>query len=57
VTADGKVDTKVALARAKMIALQMSAPKPGGGKAEEGKEVHYQEEFEINDYPPQVGQG
>lgn len=47
-TADGKVDTKAAMARAKLIAMQMS------GSDSSGKEMHYSEELEINDYPPQV---
>ena len=55
ISADGKIDPKAALARAKLIAMQMtsSAAKGVGGK-EEGKEAHYEEEFEINDYPHQV---
>mmetsp|Transcript_7732 Transcript_7732/g.11479 ORF Transcript_7732/g.11479 Transcript_7732/m.11479 type:complete len:1173 (+) Transcript_7732:111-3629(+) len=48
VTADGKIDTKAAMNRAKMIAMQM-----GGGKSGDG-EMHYMEELEINDYPPQA---
>eukprot|EP01041_Mallomonas_annulata_P000242 gene242-447_t len=55
VSTDGKVDTKAALARAKMIAQQMAALKNGGvGKPDETSEMHFQDEFEINDYPAQA---
>jgi hypothetical protein len=56
-TADGKVDTKTALARAKAIAQQMSTIKaidPVTGKILEVNEQFYIEEYEINDYPAQV---
>ena len=53
ITADGKIDTKAALHRAKMIAMQMSGGGAGGGGAD--TEMHFMEELEINDYPPQVG--
>lgn len=54
VTSDGKIDTRAALQRAKMIAMQMGG---GGGANAAGAgetEMHYMEELEINDYPPQV---
>lgn len=53
ITADGKIDTRAALHRAKMIAMQMSGGgAAGGGGTETG--MHSMEELEINDYPPQV---
>jgi superfamily II DNA/RNA helicase len=56
VTADGKIDTKAALNRAKLIAAQMT----GKGitvttaDGQSSQELHFMEEFEINDYPPLV---
>jgi ATP-dependent RNA helicase DDX46/PRP5 len=49
--ADGKLDSRAAMARAKLIASQLAS-----GKMEAVvKEVaHFSEELEINDYPPQV---
>jgi ATP-dependent RNA helicase DDX46/PRP5 len=51
-TADGKVDTRTALQRAKMIAMQMS----GGvaGVEEQEEQQHFADELEINDYPANV---
>lgn len=58
VTADGKIDTKAALNRARIIAAQMT----GKGitvttsqDSQSSQELHFMEEFEINDYPPLVG--
>jgi hypothetical protein len=54
--ADGKIDTKTAMMRAKVIALQIAS----GGKVDpnaEAKDVvvsHFSDELEINDYPHQV---
>jgi hypothetical protein len=53
VTSDGKIDTKAALLRAKMIAMQMSGGAAAGGGGEQA-EMHHMDELEINDYPPQV---
>jgi ATP-dependent RNA helicase DDX46/PRP5 len=50
-TADGKVDTRAALQRAKMIAMQMGGM---GGVEEPQEQVHFSEELEINDYPANV---
>ena len=50
-TADGKVDPKAALARAKLMAMQMTSALTVGA---EKQEAHFQDEFEINDYPAQV---
>lgn len=55
------MDPKAALARAKLIAQQMSRGGLGLGAAVElgpdGKEMaHFADEVEINDYPPQVSQ-
>lgn len=59
VTADGKIDTKAALNRARIIAAQMT----GKGitvttsqDSQSSQELHFMEEFEINDYPPLVTQ-
>jgi hypothetical protein len=50
-TSDGKVDTKAALQRAKLIAMQM-----GGlsGEQELQEQMHFMDELEINDYPANV---
>ena len=53
--ADGKIDSRAAMLRAKAIASQLAS----GGKLGEGPEVkeaaaHFSEELDINDYPPQV---
>ena len=60
----GPVDPQAALARARLIAMQMASKNMGGGGsansatgesvAEQAKEAHFAEEVEINDYPPQV---
>lgn len=47
-TSDGKVDTKAALQRAKMIAMQMS------GASDDKAGSHFMDELDINDYPAQV---
>mmetsp|Transcript_20820 Transcript_20820/g.21475 ORF Transcript_20820/g.21475 Transcript_20820/m.21475 type:complete len:882 (-) Transcript_20820:133-2778(-) len=54
VTADGKIDTKAALNRAKLIAAQMSGKgmTVTSNEGQTSSELHFMEEFEINDYPP-----
>lgn len=46
----GPIDPQAALARARLVALQMGAAGKAGAAAEE----HFSEELEINDYPHQV---
>ena len=54
--ADGKVDSRAAMHRAKLIASQLaSGGKLGDGTGEvKDAAVHFSEEIDINDYPPQV---
>lgn len=54
--ADGKVDSKAAMMRAKLIAAQLASGGKLGEGAGEVKEpaAHFSEELDINDYPPQV---
>jgi hypothetical protein len=55
VSADGSIDPRAAVARARLLAMQMSAgPNAAGGGGEAAAIAHFSEEFEINDYPPQV---
>lgn len=50
----GPVDPQAALARAKLIAMQMAAAGKGGGVGGAPGEEHFSDELEINDYPHQV---
>ena len=54
--ADGKVDSRAAMIRAKLIAAQLASGGKLGEGAGEVKEpaAHFSEELDINDYPPQV---
>ena len=54
--ADGKVDSRAAMVRAKLIAAQLASGGKLGEGAGEVKEpaAHFSEELDINDYPPQV---
>jgi ATP-dependent RNA helicase DDX46/PRP5 len=56
VTADGKIDTKAALNRAKLIAAQMTGKgiTVTSADGQSSQDLHFMEEFEINDYPPLV---